>query len=410
MTFNLHHKPMNCQLIFHQRKDTEHVNTCICPSTEWLAKSSEFFFKQRKVDVCKLTTPKVYIRVPERDKRPPAEIQAEYLAAARDIHAHTRVDPRRIGSLQDTALWFFTERLKHARLVLPKATVQEGTWLHNCHRGGIQWAVPSQSTEFFKYDFTSYYASVCHSDLPFPTGAPTKHCVEETFDLDTVPAIYRVHVHGRHKLLKLTPMDCCTKGFVYVTNLDLISCLDLGVSVELADATDGWANCLKWEPGITTARGSAVFGRYVHTFFKMKLAGSKAGKLMLNVLTGLLVQKDKKHLHGLGSGAPIDVTRKKIQSLTPDRLTYFASGQHIFTRPHLARLGVFITAHARRKLIELLLDQNVIDDIVQVHTDGFISRKALPVSCTADSKALGGLKLERTGSATVHHVNKVAWD
>ena len=153
-----------------------------------------------------------------------------------------------------------------------------------------------------------------------------------------------------------------------------------------------------------------MFGRYVDTFFKMKLAGSKAGKLMLNVLTGLLVQKDKKHLHEPGSGAPIDVTRKKIQSLTPDRLTYFASGQHIFTRPHLARLGVFITAHARRKLIELLLHQNVIDDIVQVHTDGFISRKALPSSCTADSKALGGLKLERTGSATVHHVNEVVWD
>ena len=81
------------------------------------------------------------------------------------------------------------------------------------------------------------------------------------------------------------------------------------------------------------------------------------------------------------------------------------SNKQKFKRPTVARLGEFITAYGRLKLIDTLLTRNCLDDVVQVHTDGFCLTK--PLKDLGNSKLLGGLKLEHHGEGKVFHVNKV---
>ena len=145
----------------------------------------------------------------------------------------------------------------------------------------------------------------------------------------------------------------------------------LGVSFQLAECTKTWPNCMAYRKEECVA-GSSIFGDYVHKFFALKKAGSKSGKFMLNVLTGMLVQKEKVHKSiRSDESRTIDITNMAVQQLTPERISYFSPNQQIFRRPDKARLGVFITAHGRHRVVKFLIDHGMIEKLVQVHTDGF---------------------------------------
>jgi len=305
----------------------------------------------------------VYIRVPERDQRELPEIIAEYLEFSTEIYKGTRTDPKRIGSLQDTAMYMFQKTLDNNRFKLPNATPAEGNWLHFSHRGGVQWADKRFHGKTWKYDFTSFYPSICSSDALFPIGRPEKAFLqvgtETELDL-TLPAIYRVIIKNTHPLLVLRPIDKMNQEFVYVTNLDLQIARLLGVSFQLAECTKTWPNCMAYRKEECVA-GSSIFGEYVHKFFALKKTGSKSGKFMLNVLTGMLVQKEKVHKSiRSDESRTIDITNMAVQQLTPERISYFSPNQQIFRRPDKARLGVFITAHGRHRVVKFLIDHGMI--------------------------------------------------
>ena len=396
---------MLCDLVFHQTHTCDHIRVCTYPQTEWTLTNTKDFLTQKKIAQSRFSLPSVYIRIPERDKRPLSDIQVEYIANAKEIAKHTNTDPRRLGSLQDTAMYVFRKCLETSRVFLPKATTMEGRWLHLAHRGGLMFAQPGLYDDVTKYDFTSYYPSLCHSDLLFPVSACQKLCLEEFLDLDIL-AVYRVKMHDSHPLLKLKVIDKLDDDYIYATNLDLQSARDLGVGFTLVP-TDDWPNCIRWE-GLP---GSSIFGRYVDKFFPMKKAGHAAGKTMLNVLTGLLVAKQRQYHSGWADGKVIDVSRFAIQSMTPDTLTLFTSQQQVFKHPEMARLGVFITAHGRRKMIKTLLPSYKLGHLKQVHTDGFVlqvedsSALELPTG-SSNPKDLGGLKMEYQGKMDIVHVNK----
>jgi len=418
----MHYKACTCSLIFFQHHSEEHVRVCqvsgCSDNYRWTLTDASPFFYERKLRISKYSEPYVYIRVPERDKRELSDIVSEYLAFSTEIYKGTSVDPKRVGSLQDVAMYMFQKYLDGERFNLPKATPAEGNWLHYAHRGGIQWADKGFQGKTSKYDFTSFYPSICHSDALFPIGKPEQKFLpsgsESELDL-TLPAIYRAVILGSHPLLALRPIDKTNQDFVYVTNLDLQNARLLGVSFKLAEHNDKWCNCMAYKKE-ECRRGSRIFGWYVDKFFALKKAGSKSGKFMLNVLTGMLVQKEKVHKSStngwaLDSGSEINITSMSVQQLTPDRISYFGANQQIFRRPDKARLGVFITAYGRHRIIKFLLEHGMLDKLVQVHTDGFHLTESLTdcPDCPELQRAteLGGLKLEHEGVVHVHHVNKV---
>ena len=390
-------------LRFWQHHTDTKVNLCAvdpkAPRREekLILKDAQPFFYNRKIDMCKASVSIVYIRITGQDKRNINKIINEYLAFSEEL-LHINVDPRRVGSLQDTALYLF-ESLSQK---FPKATVQEGNWLHYAHRGGLMWCKNGFQGKTWKYDFTSFYPSLCNSDLLFPTGRAVK-CfldVKEILDLD-IPAIYRVKMpeHG-HFLLKLKPIDKISQDFVYATNLDLLSARNLSVPFELVEHDGKWPNCLQFEE---VSEGKKVFGKYVDKLFPLKKKGISSGKQMLNVLTGLLVQKEKIHP---AKDEVIDITDLLVKSMTPDGITFLSPKKHIFRHTDKARLGIFITAHGRRHMIKYFLDHNAMDSLVRVHTDGFLLTSPLPDECTVNSHELGGLKLEAVEDVYIKNMRK----
>ena len=402
------YKNCECKLVFHQKPEETKSNlikVCIHPDqTSWGLREASSFLREVKIKSQRLSAPYVFIRIPERDKRMLKDIIQEYLDLSKDIYSATHTDPKRIGSLQDTAVYYFEQTLKHHHFKLPKATIMESNWLHQSHRGGIMHAVPGNYAQVYKYDFTSYYPSLCNSPALFPTACPTKRFLNDFLDLN-IPAIYRVKVLNTHPLLRLRPIDKFNQSFLYCTNLDIQTAHELKVQIELCEKDEKWANCLEYQVAHTVP-GHRLFGRYVDKFFKLKQTGSKAGKMMLNVLTGKLVAKERTYLRDYReSQQPIDITKYNIQSMTDTLVTFFSPGKHIFKRPDLARLGVFITAHGRHHIIKYLKDQNALENIVQIHTDGFVLTKPLSKNLVQPS-VLGGLKLEHCGQMEVVHVNK----
>ena len=413
------YKGFNCHLVFFQRCSDSLVKTYTAVARDknqdsdadpqWnLDPNTETFFTQRRIRKAKHSEPYVYIRVPMRDTRPLAEIVEEYTAQSKEIHECIRIDPLKIGSLQDTAWYVFTKGLNAARLDLPVANAQEGRWLHFAHRGGLMWAKNGFLGETWKYDITSFYPSICKSDRLFPASKATMVYLTESPTLQELqaPAIYRVFIHGAHPLLRLKPIDKPCQEFMYVTNLDLLNARDLDVPYSLALNENKWANCMQFSKCV---EGTRVYGTYVDTFFAMKKDGKQTGKYMLNVLTGLLVSKSKIHISARALDWDMNLTSALIQSHTPDGIKYFSQNQ-IFTHPETARLGVFITAYGRRAIVTLLKENNVLqaETLVRLHTDGFHLTQPLPSECTLHSDRLGGLKMEQHAHVHVENVLRVS--
>jgi len=74
---------------------------------QWSVVDGKRLFSERRVRKPKLKEPYVYISVPQRDKRELTEIVQEYIRRSNIIKGATFLDPRRIGSLKDTALYSF---------------------------------------------------------------------------------------------------------------------------------------------------------------------------------------------------------------------------------------------------------------------------------------------------------------
>ena len=411
-------KNVECQLVFHQRKSPCTVLVCtVHPQTwskvpfAWVEMDSKDFYSdlQRKKNF--LNYPFVYIGVPKTNMTI-QEIVANYIQCADPILVHTGVDPKRIGSLKETAMQFFEADVHKSKVPLTRSTQFECRWLHEAHRGGLMHAKPGEYNHVEQFDFTSFYPSICNSDLIFPTGKNKKFYLKTPgpeLDLEQ-PAIYLVKPFKHHPLLKLKPIIKSPDDWIYVTNLDLQSARDLVIDFELAESSKKpFYNCMQWE-GIA---GHKLFKTYVDRFFSLKKSDDEdskiAGKVMLNVLTGLLVEKRHDYGSTMQTNQVIDLTHCIIHSITRDTIkTIDPKKLRYFKRPDFAKYGVWITAHGRRRMVKTLLEHQ--DHLVHVHTDGFVltSGHKLDRSTYLPGDELGGLKLEYKGPMHVKNVhNKV---
>lgn len=395
MAFNIHYKHEDCTMVFWQiiKHDDEQVRYLELKPRQtevgdWQLMSRKQLLTDRKLSHCKRTLLKVYIRVRQTDLRPAWEIVDEYLQRADLIRRCSRVNPERIGSHLDTALYIFHKHCKCTLEMYPKGLSKlEQRWLDRSHRGGIIWGRPC-TTEAYKYDFTSHYPSQMVSRA-YPIGGLEKLLlpVDIALDLEQL-AMYRVNVLTSHALWKAT-------GEVTVTNVDLKALDMLGIKWELCPPHS--KNGKPYTNGIrytSVADGNDLFGHYVNTFFKLKCnpenTVSAVGKSMLNEFTGLLSSRK----HQFGNLNQINLKKSNIISLSPDAIQYQNKTDELYKYPQLARLGIFVTAYGRLKLIECLTKYNALNNLLRVHTDGFLVTQPLPNEATATAKQLNGLKYE----------------
>ena len=383
-----HLHPKDSALIFFQCNN-ETVTNVYDPENEiWIQQDKNEFYAGKNENRCRRGDPRVYIRVPGRDKRPPKEVVDEYIQFADDmLDATKRHDPGRIGSVTDTALFLFKQ---DCRVKFEESDIDESRWLHLAHRGGIQFCRRGYEGDSWHYDYISHYPAICNSDLPFPIGKPNKIRLapHDKIDLE-IPGIYQIHILGEHPLLRLKPIDKPDQDYLYATNMDLKCAELLSVPYKFKRTSDRF-NGRQYTKCVP---GKDIFGTYMTYFFKYKQQGRQFAKPMLNLLTGMLCAK--KHLYHsteADAGAPLDITRMLDIEWIPGKIAYLHERKQVFKRPDLARLGIWITAYGRHKVIKFLAEHGMIDTVARIHTDGFHIVK--PLSDDVLSRNMGGLKFE----------------
>jgi hypothetical protein len=276
-------------------------------------------------------------------------------------------------------------------------------------RGGIIYHQNGTFNDCYAYDVVSMYPSIMDSLCFVPNGLP-QECIMTEFPEFLKMGLYRMKITVPQNMLKLwrggsqrSAVDP-QEGHIY-TQVDYQIARMLGASFEWPD--DDQPNALIYDKA-DQIRFADMFHPFVHKLFALKKTGSKPAKAVLNMLWGALNERNyKKHLVD-ASAKPRDIDGEIMASLTysNSNLTFIKvreNNKPLFKGSY-PRVGVWLTAQARLKMVKLLLPH--IDKIRRIHTDGFILQGVSNLKTGAD---LGDLKLEKHGVCIIEGMRKPTW-
>lgn len=301
---------------------------------------------------------------------------------------------------------------------------EEAEWISECHRCGMIWGKHGYEGKGYAYDFTSEYPSIMvHPRFQFPIkkGKYLK-LTQKEFDKQKYYqyGIYRAIIHDVDYRLLLNKKK-------YFTHIELTRAKELGYKIEIVQ--DKRPNFLLYEKE-TLVSGKQVFDKYITPIFKLKKEYGKEYPILKTLITklwGLLCEKTKfkktltdgeeysvRSDHKLCGLVPVETDLDKIKKwiiTTQPKTDMYVTG--------FARLAPFLTAYCRDKMSRLFTDiAGGPDNIVRVHTDGFISKKKLKIESgrkrnkitdVVMGNDLGELKFEKEGHVTVKNALSVTW-
>jgi hypothetical protein len=313
--------------------------------------------------------------------------------------SNEKINMFKTGNYQTTSLHLF--HTLNSGLKTEHIDQHEAEWIDEASIGGMLWCEKGFEGETFKYDFVSHYPSIMSSDkfrFPIKKGEFVK-----INNLDKITyGIYRVKISNvNERLFRLNPSN-------YYTHIDIFLAIKLNATIELIN--DDEPNALLYSPD-KLIQGSRVFGEYINMLFELKKKKIEGSKALLNVLWGALCQKNltKHYCHNNKvpeySGTIIEIrslshpmheddNNNSFQFMTIDR-------EHQY-KTNYARLAPFLLSRGRSIINELLIPH--IENVVRVHTDGFMITKKLNIETGTD---LNCLKYEGCETVRIENVNKI---
>ena len=267
---------------------------------------------------------------------------------------------------------------------------EEGIWLMKSFRGGLIYAKKGQYKNTVKYDVNSFYPSLQKS-LIVPRSKPDFEIIDdEEIKIASKLGIYRCEIEKGCPFFRYTPEN-------YYTSHDVSLARELSLKITMIQ--DCKPNFMNYGRGLTM---SSAFGPSVDKLYDLKQKGHKIAKYYLNCLWGQL-SKSSKRL----------VLRKKDEELNLecDILWIHDNCERLFTIDEakiftndFGRLAPFLTSRGRKYIYNHFKDHK--DKLIQCHTDGFIldGNIELPIG-----NKIGELKLEKSGSCEIIHVNSIKY-
>eukprot|EP01132_Coremiostelium_polycephalum_P007982 gene7982-9820_t len=184
---------------------------------------------------------------------------------------------------------------------------------------------------------------------------------------------YRIMYDESQWLLK-TNLFRFNNNNIY-THEDINTLKELGYQIQMIE--DGNSNSLIY-PTETRIDGPIVFKTFVEMLYNLKSKGIEEAKSPLNSLWGYMCKKNKLTIHTSSQKDYGDLSVYDLLSIRAsdnENLTLkLIHSQEPFETP-FARIQPFIVSHARKIMFNLLKDH--INNIVWIHTDGFISNKMI---------------------------------
>ena len=296
----------------------------------------------------------------------------------------------------------------------------EEEWIQKAFTGALVWAKKdSKCKHAYEYDVNSEYPYLMKK-VDFITRAGKFKCINHLPDLNQKTnqySIYRCVVSDYDERVFQK-----SKSNIYYTGIDLKTAKTNGYTIELVQ--DGRPNKLEYDDHCRM-KGKDVFGLFIDSLYKMKKAGVPLSKDVMNTLWGYLIsyeveskenhfdKKGRRSIHiddlaFLKSYRPshTDSDGNEVKIITAFNSHDAENGdvrKKIF-RFKWCRFAPFLTALARKMMADALRGHE--DNLLRVHTDGFIVKKKMKLKIGTD---LGDYKLANEGKIKVHHSNWVEW-
>ncbi len=311
------------------------------------------------------------------------------------------INLRQTGTVKKTALKFFFDtmnRREHEYLnkgdkIVPETISTEEALIIKCATtNAMTWANEYQG-KAYKYDVNSFYPSILSSKyFVVPVGAPIKRKLsQKEFDEVKYYSIGLYHVKITHTTEQQKKLFQINKSHWY-THYEVAFARELNMNMSIIES--GETNYLQYERS-KCKLGSEVFGRYVGVLYNTLKKNhddelKRLGKMLLARLWGSLYEKEK-----------ITVSQEENPSfddriilscvMLPNGKTRveFAKKEKLF-KYDWARVAPFLLGKGKVEIAKRFM--KYADNILRVHTDGFMSNEPLPFKL---DKELGGLKLEK---------------
>ena len=333
-----------------------------------------------------------YILVSKSDDKFNKTFEEDYEDFIRDANillekSNGLINMYKTGNDKITALNLFDWMTKH---INPESILQaEADWISKAAIGALIFAEPYEG-KGYEYDVKSQYPSIQKSGMLFPVKGG------EYLRLETLPdnfykyGIYRATItksedQNINKLFRFNNDN-------YYTHFDLTTAKLLNLQINLI--MDDQPNFLHYSRD-KCLTGNEIFGPYINLLFELKqLKLTDRTKSILNILWGALCEKKlvKNTINSDDEDYEIPEFNKLVSIVRTKNDSYYF--KHQDTRKQykspFARILPFIVSKGRANISKILEPYK--QDVVKIHTDGFIVNKE-PINIKL-SDSLGGLVLE----------------
>jgi hypothetical protein len=266
-----------------------------------------------------------------------------------------------------------------------------------------------KSSTYYGYDFSSYYAHLLSKfelQMPVKQGKPSKI---KDLRKKLKYGIYNVKISCDNddfkKIFSFSSNDCYTH---YSLNFCLKYKKKFNISFELLQCDGDSPNCLIYEES-DLVNTSKIFSDWFVKLYdiKKKLPKNKLVKHLLTNIWGCLIQFNRTIVKTDEELQNYDISDLKSNENTEYKLlevdAFLEDGEikhHYKISPSNCmykrqfRIKPFLTSYARRQMAEFIIQENIINNIVRIQTDGIVLNKEfnfshLPYHPIAEAKTTG---------------------
>ena len=308
-----------------------------------------------------------------------------------------KLNPFRTGCAAITTLVFFYDTLNNKGIEKPDPLEEwETAILRKCKLGPIRFSEKYEG-KAYKYDVVSQYPSrMLEYRYPMKEGK-LKTMTQEMIDeiVEDEDATFSYGIYSNIKIKSKSQLLLPTNDNNSYTHYEMNRAKELGYKIKLINEEPN--NWLSYKG--KTIDGEELFGDFVNYLYDLKNQGHKCVKPYLNALWGTLCQVDKlpTTLNNLRKTDVIDTMQMKWNAeenrfeVDPKLITVKIIKGGKTYKTDFARIHPFLMAQARLQISEFL--EHNLDDVVYVHTDGFILKKKISKKIELGTN-LGDLKFE----------------
>jgi hypothetical protein len=319
----------------------------------------------------------------------------EYIRIANELKKETegKVNLYKTGTIKNAALNLFDFTTKF--ISVEPILEDESIWIMESTNGAIVFFEPYEG-EIHKYDVKSMYPSILSNNnvlCPIKRGDFKKFTEEEFNNLKFYPTgIYRCFIERSEdpKINRLFRFNY----FCKYTNISLNHAKDLGLKINIICDDDNNALLYARNKCMTCYE---VFKRYCDYLFPLKEKKIKGAKLLLNIISGLIGEIDKKDIivdDSIEDGIVEIDNKYTLLSQKPSRTEQKTINRVVnkekYFKTDFARLKPFMLAKARFVISSYIKPYN--EFVVKCNTDSMISTTKLDVETGGDK--MGNLVYE----------------